>query len=295
MSAPLNDVAVFDKDLPADVAITSWDKTALPESWADRIDFRRPSDLWQFFRKVALRKVGRVQLPEGLPLNVGIPKYALLEFHNLPNGNYSRNITRGYSKGFDHAMLGEMRRARNALALTLKTCTTVVDVGCGAGRSAQSLHEAGVANVTGLDASPYLLQHAARAFPHLNFVQGLAEDTRLPSARFDGVSVCYLFHEMPPTYSARALDEFSRILKPDGLLGILEPAPEQLTSKPFSLLRRHGWRGLYFWALARFVHEPFVQAWHRCIVDRWLDEHGFELISDTLLFPSRLIVARRRG
>lgn len=295
MSVPMNDATVFNQDLPADAAAASWDKTSLPESWADQIDFRRPRDLWQFFRKVALRKVGRVQLPEGLPLNVEIPKYALLEFHNLPNGNYSRNITRGYSKGFDHAMLGEMRRARTALASTLKACTTVVDVGCGAGHSTQSLREAGIPDVMGLDASPYLLQHASRAFPHLNFVQGLAEDTRLPAARFDGVSVCYLFHEMPPTYSARALDEFRRILKPGSLLGILEPAPQQLNSGPLALIRRHGWRGLYFWALARLVHEPFVQAWHRCVIDRWLGEHGFELLSDTLIFPSRLIVARHRG
>lgn len=294
MSAPLNEVTVPNKYLPASGAVTAWNRITLPESWADRINFRRPRDLWQFFRKVALRKVGRVQLPEGLPLNVEIPKYALLEFHNLPNGNYSKNITRGYSKGFDDAMLGEMRRARSALAASLSSCTTVADMGCGAGRSAQALHEAGVANVVGVDASPYLLQHAARAFPHLNFVQGLAEDTRLPAAHFDGVSVCYLFHEMPPTYSARALDEFLRILKPDGLLGILEPAPEQLTSSPWSLWRRHGWRGVYFWALAHFVHEPFVKAWHRCVIDRWLDEHGFELISDTLIFPSRLIIARRR-
>lgn len=295
MSVPLNDATFTNEESPADMTLISWESTSLPESWADRIDFRRPRDLWTFFRKVALRKVGRVQLPEGLPLNVEIPKYALLEFHNLPNGNYSKNITRGYSKGFDHAMLGEMRRARGALATSLKSCKSVVDVGCGAGRSSQALHDAGVTQVTGVDASPYLLQHAARAFPQLNFVQGLAEDTRLPAANFDGVSVCYLFHEMPPTYSSRALDEFSRLLKPRGLLGILEPAPEQLSSTPFALLRRHGWRGLYFWALARFVHEPFVQAWHRCVVDRWLDEHGFELISDTLIFPSRLIIARRRG
>lgn len=276
------------------MAITSWENTVLPESWADRLDLRRPGDLWQFFRKVVLRRVERVKLPDGLSVNVQIPKYALLEFHNLPNGNYSKNITRGYSTGFDHAMLGEMRRGRAVLADALKDCSIVVDVGCGAGRSSQSLHDAGVAKVIGLDASPYLLQHAVRYFPHLDFVQGLAEDTRLPDAQFDGVSVCYLFHEMPPTYSSHALDEFSRILKPGGRLGILEPAPEQLGNSPFALLRRHGWRGLYFWALAHFVHEPFVKAWHRCKVEHWLDEHGFKIISDQVLFPSRLIIAQRR-
>lgn len=281
--------------LPAQGSVVAWAITPLPESWADQLDLRRPRDIWQFFRKVVLRKLERVKLPDGLPLNVEIPKYALLEFHNLPNGNYSKKITRGYSNGFDHAMLGEMRIARRALAGSLSACHKIADIGCGGGHSSQVLRDAGVADVTGLDASPYLLQHAAQRYPQIHFVQGLAEDTRLPSAQYDGISVCYLFHEMPPRYAGLALNEFHRMLVPGGKLGILEPAPEQLSENPLTLWKRHGWRGIYFWALARFAHEPFAQAWHRCTVDRWLKEHGFEVQSDTLIFPSRLIIAKRKG
>ena len=224
-----------------------------------------------------LRRLDRVQLPQGLPVNVAIPKYALLEFHNLPNGNYSSKITHGYSLGFDRAMLGEMSRARAQLATALNGCQRVADVGCGAGHSSHALVIAGIADVTGVDASPYLLQHAARRYPQISFVQGLAERTPLPTAEYDCVSVCYLFHEMPPHYSGLALNEFRRMLKPGGWLAILEPAPEQFFGCPLRLLRSHGWRGLYFWALARLVHEPFVRAWHRIAARSSTGSHSMAL------------------
>src|SRR5438094_655421 len=81
-----------------------------------------------------------------------------------------------------------------------------------------------------------------------------------------------------------------RVLRPGGRLVILEPAPEQYFERPWSLLR-FGWRGPYYWGLARFVHEPFAGLWHERDVPAWLERHGFELVEDRLVFPSRLLVA----
>ncbi|WP_028007002.1 class I SAM-dependent methyltransferase [Solimonas flava] len=273
----------------------AWRDLDLPDAWPDRLRWRRPRDLWQLLRKLVLRRVGRVELPPALPLRVALPKYLLLEFHNLPNGNYSKRITHGYSTGFDRVMLGEMRRARAALAACFTGSRRVLDLGCGAGYSSQALVAAGVPEVWGLDASPYLLQHAARQFPQPRFVQGLAERTELADASFDGVAACFLFHELPPRYARAALDEARRLLRAGGRLAILEPAPEQFIGPPYALWRAHGWRGLYFWGLARFVNEPFIRAWHRTDVPAWLDTAGFTLIEERTLFPARLIVAERRG
>ncbi|MGH8372688.1 MAG: class I SAM-dependent methyltransferase [Gammaproteobacteria bacterium] len=267
---------------------------ALPDAWPDSLDFRRPWHLWAFLRKTLLRRLDKVRLPDGLNLRVPLPKYLLLEFHNLPNGNYSKKITHGYSTGFDIAMQGEMQRGRALLAEVFKGCRHVLDVGCGAGASTAALRQAGVLEVTGLDASPYLLEHAARRYPELDFMQGLAEETRLETGDYDGISACFLFHELPPRYGDAALAEFNRLLQPGGRLAILEPTAEQYHGRTWDLWRRYGWRGVYFRWLAGFVFEPYVRAWHRRDVAASLEKAGFELLEDRLIFPSRLIVARKK-
>lgn len=266
----------------------------LPDAWVDSLNFMNPKNLWFFVRKVFLRQdIGRVVLPEGLQLRVPLPKYVLLEFHNLPNGNYSKRITEGYSVNFDRWMLGEMQRGQQALAKQFAGRKHVLDVGCGAGNSTAALTAAGISDVTGLDASPYLLWHASRRFPTLKFIQGLAEDTRLESGSLDGVSACFVFHELPGKSADAALKEFHRLLEPGGRLAILEPAAEQFSASSWQLFKRFGWRGLYFQILARMVHEPFVKGWHARLVKPWLEAHGFRLDEEQLLFPSRLLVATK--
>jgi ubiquinone/menaquinone biosynthesis C-methylase UbiE len=279
---------------PRDPVPGDWSALELPAAWPDALRLSRPSDAWRVFRKVVLRRLDPVQLPAGLPLDVELPPYLLQEFHNLPNGNYSRGITRGYSKGFDLSMLGTLRAARRELAGAVRGSASALDLGCGAGHSTRVLRDAEVPDVWGLDASPYLLQHAARLHPGLPFVQGLAERTRFPSRRFEVVSASFLFHELPPRIGDAVLREARRLLVPGGRLCFLEPGPEQRTQPPLALLRRHGPRGLYFAALARFVNEPFFESWRQRDVPAWLDAHGFELESLTVRFPSRICLARLR-
>lgn len=277
-----------------DPPVPDWAALSLPDTWPDRLSLRRPHHLWRLLRHAAGLQRSAVQLPEGVPGQERIPRYILQEFHNLPNGNYSRTLTRGYITGFNRVMLGEIQRSHQRMARQLQHCRRVLDAGCGGGALAGRLLAAGVPDVWGLDPSPYLLKHAAQDWPGVRFVQGVAEATGFPDQRFDGIGACFLLHEIPPRYLERSLAEFARILKPGGLLSISEPSPLQLREPARVLLRRWGWRGLYFRALARRVHEPFLQAWHRQDIPVLMARHGFEVLEDTVALPIRHILVRKR-
>ena len=277
----------------ADPLVPDWATLTLPDAWPDGFDLRKPRDLITFLSQVFRRARSRVHIPDDMPGAHLIPKYVLQEFHNLPNGNYSKRITRGYITGFDRVMLGALGRVREDVAARMQHMESVVDIGCGGGHMAGALKRAGIPDVWGVDPSPYLLQHAARDYPDINFVQGIAECTGFPDQRFDGVAVCFLLHELPPRYLAEALSEFGRILKPGGLLAISEPSPVQLEKSWVSLWREWGWSGLYYRALAHLVFEPFVDAWHKQDVAALFANAGFELLSDSDAVPIRQLLARK--
>ena len=208
-------ITVSGRTILRDPECIDWAKVELPDAWPDRLDFSKLAGFRLFARKLLGRQLERVRLPdEMLPCRTPLPNYLLREFHNLPNGNFSKSISRGYARGFDLTMLGRMQRARRAVAADLADCQSVLDVGCGSGRMTAELARVGIPDVWGLDPSPYLLQHAATDHPGLRFLQGLAEDTGFPSERFDGISACFVFHEIPSRYAEHALAEFARILKP---------------------------------------------------------------------------------
>jgi ubiquinone/menaquinone biosynthesis C-methylase UbiE len=191
-------------------------------------------------------------------------------------------------------MLGVMSERRQRIADALRDCRSVLDIGCGPGQVAGRILNAGVEDVWGLDPSPYLLQLAQRSFPALRLVQGIAEDMPFSAQRFDGVAACFLFHELPPARIAAALDECHRILRPGGRLYIVEPGPDQFYGSFFGMLKRFGWRGLYFRTLARMVHEPFVAAFHKSDKTQLLAKHGFEVIEALDTFPTQEWFAARR-
>jgi ubiquinone/menaquinone biosynthesis C-methylase UbiE len=269
-----------------DPLVIDWGAQELPDAWPDGLSRRQLAELWRVAVRALRGPHSSVALPASLVGAEDIPRYALQEFHSLPNGNYSKHVTHGYGKGFDITMLGLVRSRRLEIAEALADCTSVLDLGCGAGHVAGALVERGVEEVWGLDPSPYLLQHAARTYPGVRFVQGVAEEMKFPDERFDGVCACFLFHELPPRITERALGECRRILRPGGRLVIVEPGREQWQVPALRLLWRYGWRGVYFRALAHFVYEPFLEAFHRCDLEGVLSRGGFTMIREGSSFPT---------
>lgn len=270
-----------------------WAAVDLPDAWPDRLDWRHPATVLRMVRRMAARRRGRVELPDGLPGATGIARYVLQEFHNLPNGNYSKRISAGYARGFDRVMLGTMAGGRARLAQALAGARQALDLGCGGGHTAAALHASGIPDVTGLDPSPYLLQVAARTHRGPRWRQGLAERTGLPAASVDAVSACFLLHEVPPRHLRDVLSEVHRVLRPGGRFAVLEPSPLQWQWPVHTVWRRFGWRGVYFKWLSLRAFEPFVAAWHRQPFGELLAEHGFRLLADDVGCPFRFVLAVR--
>jgi ubiquinone/menaquinone biosynthesis C-methylase UbiE len=273
----------------------SWTPAALPKTWVDHLSLSSPRDLFTFLggpMRSALRRPRPVELPSDVPGRSTLPDYLLQEFHGMPNGYYSSAVSAGYARGFEVVMLGRMRALRERMAARFAGCGSVLDVGCGAGRLAEAVRESGVAEVWGIDPCPYALDVAAERVPSARFVQGLAEDTRFSTERFDGIAVCFVLHELPGLVVERALGEFRRLLRPGGVLVISEPSPAHLQSSWLGLVRRHGLLGAYYKALAWLVFEPFLEDWLEVDVPRLLERHGFQVEGDRLGVPFREIVAR---
>jgi ubiquinone/menaquinone biosynthesis C-methylase UbiE len=274
----------------------AWNHPRLPETWADRLSITTPAGFWTYlsgpFRSL-FRRPRSVRLPPELPGGQELPSYLLQEFHGMPNGYYSMQISVAYARGFERVMLQRMQTLRASMAAQLAGRHAVLDVGCGAGHLAETLHGLGAGDVWGLDACPYALTVAASRVPRVRFVHGLAEATGFSDARFDAVTVCFVLHELPRAALERGLAEFRRILRPGGRLVIGEPSPVHVRGSWVDVIRHHGLVGAYYKALARLVFEPFLSDWLAVDLPEALARHGFRLELDRSGVPFREVVAVR--
>ena len=100
---------------------------------------------------------------------------------------------------------------------------TILDLGCGAGRTTFSLYELGYSNITGVDITPEMIQ-AAQEIQSVNklpikFQVGDATRLKFDDSNYDVVFFSFNGMMSIPSKSIRtmALKEVSRILKPGGI------------------------------------------------------------------------------
>ncbi|WP_036477770.1 class I SAM-dependent methyltransferase [Myxosarcina sp. GI1] len=112
--------------------------------------------------------------------------------------------------------------------------TDILDLGCSVGISTLALHHYVAAKqnssprTVGLDLSPYMLAVAKindKQQEISRWLHGLAEDTRLPSNSFDLVTLQFVLHELPRQATTAIFKEVLRILKPGGVIGIVDNDP----------------------------------------------------------------------
>jgi SAM-dependent methyltransferase len=128
-------------------------------------------------------------------------------------------------------------------ALCLTGGERVLDVGCGTGNAALAARRAG-ARVTGLDASPRLLDVARERVPDGEFIHGDAGRLPFADGQFDAaVSVFGVIFARPGETAAA---EIARVVRPGGRLAITTWPPRGPMFAAVALLRQ---------ALSR-VHPP---------------------------------------
>ena len=172
------------------------------------------------------------------------PNYYLRPFHAYNNGNLGwEPATEVEVAAYAvHARIwkdagaegdARLRQSYHAILKTLPNAPQdIVDLGCSVGMSTFALQDTfPSATITGVDLSPYFLAVARyqaqqkRQNPPV-WVHAAAESTGLPSASFDLVSACLMFHELPRTAAIAILQEAKRLLRPGGHLAIMDMNPQ---------------------------------------------------------------------
>jgi len=107
----------------------------------------------------------------------------------------------------------------------------ILDMGCSVGMSTLALSQTyPVAQITGLDLSPYFLAIAHHklhnTLPNVQWVHAAAESTGLAAASFDLVSIFLVYHELPQSAAKAIITEAKRLLRPHGHLAIMDMNPQ---------------------------------------------------------------------
>jgi ubiquinone/menaquinone biosynthesis C-methylase UbiE len=103
----------------------------------------------------------------------------------------------------------------------------VLDIGCGTGSLVVLIKRLYPdVDVVGLDPDPKALARGRRKAEHagvsIRFDRGFSDDLPYPEASFDRVFSSFMFHHLQPDEKEETLREVRRILKPGGVLHLLD-------------------------------------------------------------------------
>src|SRR5260370_33037131 len=161
-----------------------------------------------------------------------------------------------------------------------------LDVGCGTGRLLAFLHEAWPGlRLSGLDLSVPYLTEARRLISRtarVKLIEGAAEKLPFDDGSLDFVVSSFLMHELPKTTRAQVLAEMARVIKPDGLVVIVDSI--QRGDQP-------AWDGLLD-LFPHYFHEPYYAEYASGSTEAWATEAGLVTVGIERAFLSRVTTLR---
>ncbi len=182
-----------------------------------------------------------------------------------------------WDEAYLHVRRGEGRRLRRLRAFAFPTEARILDYGCGDGINTRLLARLGYRRVVSMDYSLRLLRAGRPPCPVVG------DGTRMPFAdgAFDAVLVDGVLHHLD---AQAAIAEIARVLRPGGVLGIVEPAESWLrraldafTFSPLGSL----WPEIRHRRVSLAEEWATYQAWLQVERDlpRWVAQAGLEVRS----------------
>jgi ubiquinone/menaquinone biosynthesis C-methylase UbiE len=140
-------------------------------------------------------------------------------------------------------LFGPVYRATLALAARQGfEPATVLDVGCGTGTLLrQAKTDWPDAQLLGVDPAPHMIEVATRLSPDATFVVGMAEALPVPDATVDLALSTLSFHHWRD--QAAGLREVARVLRPGGVLLLVDMSFPSWLLRPLRLQRVHSRAG----------------------------------------------------
>lgn len=186
--------------------------------------------------------------------NMDYPNYFLQPFHGYDQGNMewkaaiegeaaTLSVSSNYWKGISPYVAEEWMRynvtrhiheycKRNHVYVN--QLSDILDLGCSIGISSEFLANTfrKATQIIGIDLSPFFVAMAAyRADKHghnIKYIHANAEQVPLRNGSFDMITCNFLLHEVPYDACMNIIKESYRLLKPNGILAIVDLDPDYL-------------------------------------------------------------------
>jgi len=241
--------------------------------------------------QVDARRHGRLddELPPGTQAD-GLPDYYRQNFHFQSDGWLSDQSAALYDTQVEVLFTGAAdvmrRRALAPIATWLagrnQRDVRGLDVGCGTGRLLAAVHGAWPGlKLTGIDLSKPYLEEARRLIgrtARVKLDEAAAEALPFADASLDLVVSSFLLHELPREIRAKAIAEMARVLKPGGLIVIVDSL--QKGDRP-------DWDGLLD-LFPHYFHEPYYAEYTAGSLEGWFTTAGLQPVSTELAFLSKV-------
>ena len=230
------------------------------------------------------------------------PAYYLRNFHNQTDGYLSDRSAALYDLQVEILFNGAADPMRRRLLRPLNQALPrlgvggdlpqpqrILDLATGTGRTMHQLRAAfPQAQLVGCDLSEAYLRQAGRwlaerpgELPQL--VQANVEAVPFVDNWFDAITCVFLLHELPRSARANCMKEAFRLLKPGGVLAVLDSIQPKDSPQLKVLLEN----------FRRVYHEPFYGDYMADAIENHLEQAGFTLLLSETHFLARLWLARK--